>query len=72
MDGADPAGGCPMPISISCRELGMDCHFVCEGETEGAVVESLVTHFQADHDEDWFGIEEFYEIVRAFVRTKAA
>ncbi len=61
-----------MPISISCRELGMDCHFVCEGETEAAVIESLVSHLQEDHDGEWFAIEEFYETARAVVRSKAA
>ncbi len=61
-----------MPIAISCRELGFDCHFVCEGETEGAIVESLVSHFRKDHDEDWFGIEELYEMACALVRAKAA
>lgn len=66
------AGGCPMPIAISCRELGMDCHFACEGETEDAVIESLVAHFRTDHAEDWFEIEEFYATACAVVRTKAA
>ncbi len=61
-----------MPILISCRELGMDCHFVCEGETEGAVLELLVSHFQTAHDEGWFEIEEFYETACAVVRAKAA
>ncbi len=61
-----------MPIAISCKELGMDCHFVCEGETEDAVIESIVSHFRADHDEGWFEIEEFYATARALVRTKAA
>ncbi len=61
-----------MPISISCRELGMDCYFVCEGETEAAVIESLVSHLQADHDEEWFEIEEFYETACAVIRAKAA
>ncbi len=50
----------------------MDCHFVCEGETEGAVVESIVSHFRTDHDEDWFEVEEFYAMACAVVRTKAA
>ena len=61
-----------MPISISCRELGMECFFVCEGETEADVVQSLVGHLHAEHDEDWFRIEEIYEAARAVIRGKAA
>ncbi len=61
-----------MPISISCRELGINCHFVCEGETETAVMESFVSHLQEDHDGEWFEIEELYETARVVVRSKAA
>ncbi len=61
-----------MPIAVSCRELGMDCYFICEGETEGAVIELLVSHFRTDHEEDWFEIEEFYQMACAVVRAKAA
>ncbi len=61
-----------MPISISCRELGMECFFVCEGETQTAVVESLVRHLHAEHEEDWFRIEEIYETACAVIREKAA
>lgn len=50
-----------MPIAICCREPALDCRLVCEGETAGAVIESPVSRFRTDHDEDWFEIEEFYE-----------
>ncbi len=61
-----------MPIMISCRELGIDCCFACEGETEAVVIESFVNHLQEDHDEEWFAIEELYETARAVIRAKAA
>ena len=61
-----------MSISISCRELGLDCFFVCEGDTEQAVVESLINHIQLDHDEEWFVIEEIYQAACSAIRGKAA
>ena len=61
-----------MPIAISCRELGMDCYFVCEGETETAVIETFVSHLQEDHGGEWFEIEELYETACAVIRSKAA
>lgn len=61
-----------MSLSISCIELGMDCLFCCEGESEEAVVDSLVRHVQEEHDEEWFDIEFMYEAARSVIRGKAA
>lgn len=61
-----------MSLSISCRELGLDCLFLCEGETEEAVIDSFVRHVQTDHDEEWFDIEAVYDAARVMIRGKAA
>ncbi|OIP34709.1 MAG: hypothetical protein AUK27_06455 [Deltaproteobacteria bacterium CG2_30_66_27] len=61
-----------MFISISCKELGMDCNFVTEGETGEMVVGSFMRHLQAKHTEDWFEIEETYQAACSVVRAKSA
>ena len=61
-----------MSISIRCNELGMDCHFVTEGETGEVVTESLMRHVQTEHTEDWFEIEEIYQAACLVIREKAA
>ena len=63
---------CAMSISIRCNELGMDCHFVTEGETGEVVTESLMRHVQTEHTEDWFEIEEIYQAACSVIREKAA
>lgn len=61
-----------MALSISCRELGLDCDFVTKGETRQVAVDSLMRHVQVEHAEDWFEIEEMYQAAWSVVRTKAA
>ena len=61
-----------MSISISCKELGMDCNFVKEGETGEIVIESLMHHVQTEHAEDWFEVEEIYQAACSVIRDKAA
>ncbi len=64
-----------MSISILCRELGMDCPFETNGETEEAVLDAVMHHMHARHLEDledWFGIEEVYQAVRKAIHEKAA
>ena len=61
-----------MTMTISCKELGMDCRFVAEGETGEAVIEFFMRHAQEDHAEDWFEAEEIYQAVCSAVRAKAA
>jgi predicted small metal-binding protein len=61
-----------MSISIGCDELGMDCNFVTEGETEEVVIESLMRHVHAEHTDDWFRIEEIYQAACSVIGEKAA
>jgi len=61
-----------MSISISCKEVGMECNFVTEGETGEEVMESLMRHVHAEHTDDWFEIEEIFQAAYAVVRKKAA
>jgi predicted small metal-binding protein len=61
-----------MVISISCKELGMDCNFIIEGETGEMVIEYLMRHVQSEHTDDWFEIEEIYQAACSVAKTKAA
>jgi predicted small metal-binding protein len=61
-----------MHTSISCKELGIDCNIVIEGETEEIVIESLMRHVQTEHTDDWFEIEEIYQAARSVAKAKAA
>ena len=61
-----------MYTSIGCRELGIDCNVVIEGETGEMAIESLMRHVQMEHTEDWFEIEEIYQAAWSVVREKAA
>ncbi|TFH29823.1 MAG: DUF1059 domain-containing protein [Deltaproteobacteria bacterium] len=61
-----------MSISIRCKELGMDCHFVTEGETGQVVLDSLMRHVHSEHNEEWFEIEEIHQAACSVIREKAA
>lgn len=61
-----------MHTSISCKELGIDCAFVIEGETGESVVESLIRHVQREHTDDWFEIEEIYQAACSVAHARAA
>jgi len=61
-----------MSISIGCKELGMDCRFMTEGETREAAIDLLMRHVHAEHTEDWFEIEEIHEVAWEVLRAKAA
>jgi predicted small metal-binding protein len=64
-----------MDTSISCRELGIDCNFVSKGEKgeKGeTIIESIMRHVQTEHTEDWFEIEEIYQVACVVARGKAA
>jgi predicted small metal-binding protein len=65
-------GRSKMNASISCRELGMECDFVIEGKTGETVVEGLMRHVKAEHTDDWFEIEEIYQVACSVAREKAA
>jgi predicted small metal-binding protein len=61
-----------MYTSISCKELGIDCDRIIEGETGETVIESLIRHVKEDHTDDWFEIEEIYQAACSVARSKAA
>ena len=61
-----------MSISISCKELEMDCNFVTEGETGQETMEALMRHVHTEHTDDWFEIEEISQAASAVIRRKAA
>jgi predicted small metal-binding protein len=61
-----------MDTSISCRELGIDCNFVSKGEKGETIIESIMRHVQNEHTEDWFEIEEIYQVACVVARGKAA
>jgi predicted small metal-binding protein len=59
-----------MQSSISCRELGIDCNFVIQGETGETIIESIMRHVQREHTEDWFEIEEIYQAACLVARAR--
>jgi len=61
-----------MHTSIGCKELGIDCDFVIEGETVENVIESLIHHVKEEHTDNWFEIEEIYQAASSVARAKAA
>jgi len=61
-----------MSVSISCKELGVDCNFLTEGETGEVVIESLMRHVREEHSDDWFEIEEIYQATCSVIRKKSA
>lgn len=61
-----------MILAISCKELGIDCGVVIEGETGETVIESLMRHVQTEHTDDWFEIEEIYQAALSVAKAKAA
>jgi hypothetical protein len=61
-----------MHTAISCKELGIECNVVSEGETGEMAIESLMRHVQAEHTDDWFEIEEIYQAACSVARAKVA
>ena len=61
-----------MLTSISCKELGIECNFIIEGETGEIIIESLMRHVQTEHTDDWFEIEEIYQAACSVAKEKAA
>ncbi|MBP2678700.1 MAG: hypothetical protein H6Q82_1765 [Deltaproteobacteria bacterium] len=61
-----------MYTSISCKELGMECNFIIEGETGEKAIELLMRHVQTEHTDDWFEIEEIYQAACSVAKSKAA
>jgi len=61
-----------MDASIGCKELGIACDFVIEGKTGEPVIEALMRHVKEEHTDDWFELEEIYQVVCSLARAKAA
>ena len=61
-----------MHTSISCKELGIDCDVVVEGDSGESIIESLMRHVQTEHTDDWFEMEEIYQAACSVARAKAA
>ena len=61
-----------MHTSISCKELGIDCDVVVEGDSRERLIESLMRHVQTEHTDDWFEMEELYQAACSVARAKAA
>jgi len=61
-----------MYLSIGCKELGLDCDFIIEGESGEIIIESIMRHVRTEHTEDWYEIEEIYQAAWSLARTKAA
>lgn len=38
-----------MMLTVSCREVGMDCDYVCKGETEEDIMKNAEGHAMKDH-----------------------
>jgi predicted small metal-binding protein len=36
-------------LAVSCREVGMDCDYVCKGETEEEIMKNAEEHAMRDH-----------------------
>ena len=36
-------------LNVSCREVGMDCDYVCKGETEEEIMKNAGEHAVRDH-----------------------
>ena len=61
-----------MPMSLGCKELGMECPFVAEGETEQIIIDLFIPHVQTEHDGNWFEILKFYQAAYRVLRKKVA
>jgi predicted small metal-binding protein len=36
-------------LTVSCREVGMDCDYVCKGETEEQIMKNAEEHAMSDY-----------------------
>ena len=61
-----------MNTSIGCKELGIECDFVVEGNKGEVVIEGLIRHVKEEHTDDWFEIEEIYQTACSIAREKVA
>ncbi|MBP2677265.1 MAG: hypothetical protein H6Q82_330 [Deltaproteobacteria bacterium] len=61
-----------MDASIGCKDLGIACDFVTPRETGETAIEALMRHVKEEHTDDWFEIEEIYQVACSVVRAQAA
>jgi predicted small metal-binding protein len=61
-----------MFLVITCRDLGADCGFTAYGATAEEVLTQFMEHVHADHDTEWYEIEELYQAARSRIREEAA
>ncbi len=61
-----------MILVLSCRDLGADCPYAAYGATVEEVLTQVMEHIHADHDMDWYELEEIYQAARSRVREQAA
>ena len=61
-----------MDTLIGCKELGIACEFVAAGKRGETVIEALMRHVKEEHTDDWFEIEEIYQVACSLMRVKAA
>ena len=67
----DRNGRCAMSKILSCRDAGVDCDYVCRGETEEEILEKTAEHARTAH-----GMTEIppdlLAKVRSLIREEAA
>ena len=57
-------------LTVSCREVGMDCDYVCKGETEEEIMKNAEQHAMKDHGyktEDLM-TPDFIEKIRSHIK----
>ena len=58
-------------LSVSCREVGVDCDFTGKGETEEELMNVLVEHAVKDHgfDAEYVKSPEMQEKIKACIKS---
>jgi len=59
---------------LMCRDLGLDgdCGYEARGVTASDVLGQIMKHILADHEMDWFELEEVHVTAMASIRDRAA
>ena len=57
-------------LTVSCREVGMNCDYVCKGETEEEIMKTAEEHAMRDHGykPDDFMTPELREEIRSHIK----
>jgi predicted small metal-binding protein len=58
-------------LNVSCREVGMDCDYVCKRETEEEMMKNAGEHAVRDHGykEEDLMTHELREKIRSHIKT---